>query len=222
MSKTYTIRGLSGKSTNPEVLSELHSICSEFGWEYNGAASDRYSIEPGEFVYSDDAGPDGFEGLLNESKGSEYFCVTVSKSLSANTIRNITISVKNLDNNIRFSITYEDDVLRASSSEKYIFLNIAIGICLRIPLSRLYYSPAYEWVPSVTSQDGEAAELVVTDVSYIPLEYIDENNDFLRMLPGSMELIRVRGGYILLCCERLFCSDSDRRTAADSLNLDPV
>lgn len=222
MSKTYTIRGLCKKSSNPEVISKLEEICSGFEWKFNKSEYNRYSTEPGEFASLDGDSPNKFEDLINLSKTSEYLCLGLSKYFCGNNTRNILVSVKNLGENVRFSITYEDDVLHVSEREKYIFLNIAIGICLEMPLLRLYYSPAYEWVPSVTSQDGGADKLVVTDVSYIPLSHIRENNGIPHDLPNSADLIRVRRGYLLLCCERLFCSDSDRRAAADSLNLDPV
>jgi hypothetical protein len=62
----------------------------------------------------------------------------------------------------------------------------------------------------------------ISDVWYILQEYVDDPTTIDDDLPDNAQLIRVRGGFVLLCCERLFCGGDRIQATVDALGVDSL
>lgn len=224
VSISYLIRGRCDPSPNRHILSILYEQCAAFDWVYD---SDKpvsgYSVEPGYFRLIDDGAPTEIDDVLALSECHEYFCITLHKEFDEH-VRTALISVNQHKEKTTFGVLYRDDVLSVRKVENYIFLNIAIGIVTDLSLDRLNFSyfdgPRQPSVMEYRHRRQNPFE--ITDVSYIPEEYVDDPTTIDDDLPNHAQLIRVRGGFVLLCCERLFCDGDQMRATAEALGVKSV
>lgn len=221
MSISYLIKGRCDPCPNRHILSILYEQCAAFDWVYDGdKRMTGYGVEPGYFTRIADGAPVEIEDMLALSECHEHFCIVLTKEFGEY-VRTALISAQQYEEKTTFSVLYGDDVLSRRKVEKYIFLNILIGISIDLSVDRLhmsYFDSPRQ--PSVTKfRRRRENTFGITDVSYIPEEYIDDPTTINDDLPDYAQLIRVRGGFVLLCCERLFCSGKRVVATADALGL---
>jgi hypothetical protein len=216
------MKGRCDPCPNRHILSILYEQCAAFDWVYDGdKQAAGYCIEPGYFTRIEDGAPVEIEDVLALSECHEHFCIVLTKEFGEY-VRTALVSVRQYEEKTTFSVLYGDDVLSRRKIENYVFLNIAIGVSIELSLDRLHFSvfdgPRQ---PSVTEfRRRRQNTFGITDVSYIPDEYIDDPTTINDDLPDHAQLIRVQGGFIVLCCERLFCDRMRVVATADALGVD--